>query len=51
MASVSIDKLIFVLPVPITAFNQIVETDIKINATDTTRTTGIAANEKASSCP
>ena len=51
MATISMYKLIFVLPVPTTAFNQTTETLIKIIAKETTRITGIAASINSSPYP
>ena len=48
---VSISKFIFVLPVPITAFNQTTEKLINTNAVETTRNTGMADCIKSSPCP
>lgn len=47
----SIKKVTRLFPVPVTAFSQITEKDIKTMAVVTTRTTGIAAVIKLLSCP
>ena len=51
MAAISDNRFIFELPVPVTAFIHTTEIDIKTNAEETTRSTGIAACIKSSPCP
>ena len=47
MVMISIIKLTFVLPVPVTEFKQIVATDIKRMAKPTIRSTGIPSSRNA----
>lgn len=51
MAAISIARLIFVLPVPVTAYSQTKAKDIITRAEDTTLTTGMASEIKSSPCP
>ena len=48
IAAISLYRFTFVLPVPVTAFSQITDTDINTSATDTIRITGMAAVIKSS---
>jgi hypothetical protein len=51
MAIISMSKLIFVFPVPVTPFNQMLAILININPSETILMTGIPSVKKSSFCP
>lgn len=51
MATISIIRFILVLPVPVSPFNQMLATLIKINPKETILITGIPSSKNAVDCP